>query len=96
VHRSDTGARKECRDGLPGHGHVHGDGVAFLDAEVFEDIGDAADLAEEFGVRNVLVVAWLVGLINDGNLGGDKNRRGDDIVKRTLSGCLKAQRSTQL
>ena len=66
--RPDPSTRQECGDSLPGHRHVHGDGVALLDAEVFEDIGDAADLAEEFRVGDVTVLARFVGLVDDGDL----------------------------
>ena len=47
VDGTDVRASKERSNGLPCYGQVHQDGVAFLDAERPEHIGDAADLAEE-------------------------------------------------
>ena len=47
VDSTDARASKERSNGLPCYGQVHRDGVAFLDAERPEHIGDAADLAEE-------------------------------------------------
>ena len=70
VQGTDTRAGQEGRDGLPGHRHVDRDGVALADAVVLEDVGKPGDLAEELAVANVLVLAGLVGLVDDGSLKG--------------------------
>ena len=47
VHRADARAGEHGDGGLGDHRHVDRDAVALLDAEVLEDVGEAADLAME-------------------------------------------------
>lgn len=72
VDGTDTSASEERRGGLPGHGEVDGDGVALLDAQIFEDIGDLADLLEEFGVGDFTTLARLIGFPDNGRLKSNK------------------------
>jgi hypothetical protein len=69
VDGSDTGTGEERGNGVPRHGHVHGDGVALLDAKVFEHVGDGTDLAEELGVGDVAMLTGFVCFVDDGDLG---------------------------
>lgn len=74
---TDTSTGEEGSDGLPGHRQVYGDGIAFLDAERFEDIGDAANLAEEFSVCDLAALTGLISFVDDGSL----------IIRLIFSGC---------
>lgn len=65
---ADAGAGEEGGDGVPGHGEVDGDGVAAFDAVGFEDIGDAADFVEKFGVGYFATAIGFVGFVDDGGL----------------------------
>jgi len=72
VNGTDTSAGKESGNGVPGHGHVDGNGVALLDSHTLEDIGDAANFTEKLGVGDFAAVIWLVGLVDDCSLFGRK------------------------
>jgi hypothetical protein len=65
VYSADAGTREESSDGLPSHRQIHRDRVALLDAERFENIGDAADFAEQFGVCDLTAFVWFVCFVND-------------------------------
>lgn len=103
VDGTDTRAGEECSDGLPCHRHVDRDGVALFDTIRLEDVGDAADFAEQLLVADFGAFTWLVGLVDDSGLwvGHSKAVRicihyteKTDLL--TLSGVWNAQRSTQL
>lgn len=68
VDRADARAREERGDRLPGHGQVDRDRVALLHAPGLEHVRDARDLAQELAKADVLVLARLVCLVNDGRL----------------------------
>ena len=68
VRGTDAGAGKHRVGALRDHREVYGDAVAALDAGLGEDLGDAADLAQELRVGDLLVVARLVGLPDNGGL----------------------------
>jgi len=74
VDGADAGAGEKSGGGLPGHGEVDGDGVAFFDAHGLEDVGDAADFAEEFGVGDEFALAWFVRFPDDSGLRGMVSR----------------------
>ena len=68
VHGADTRACEECGDCLPCHGEIDRDCVALLNAEILEDIRDAADFAEKLCVCDVASFVWLVCFVDDGGL----------------------------
>ena len=80
VDGADTRACKEGCDCLPCHGEIDRDGVALLNAEILEDVRDAADLAEKLSVGDVATFIWLVGFVNDGGL-RVIGTRADDFVR---------------
>jgi catechol 2,3-dioxygenase-like lactoylglutathione lyase family enzyme len=53
---------------LPGHGEVNRDGIAFLDAEGFEDVGDFAYFAKEFSVGDDTAIGRFIGFVDDRGL----------------------------
>lgn len=70
VDGAEAGAGEEGDEGLGDHGQVDGDGVALGDAHLLEDVGGAADLAQQLGVGQGAALADLVGLVDDGGLVG--------------------------
>ena len=70
VDSANSGAGEEGGDGVPSHGEVDRNGVALLDAPGPEDVGDAADFAEQFGVADFATLTRLVGFVDDGGLKG--------------------------
>jgi hypothetical protein len=70
VDGTNAGAGQERHEGLGDHGEVDGDGITLLDAHLLEDVGGAADLAEELAVGQGAALADLVGLVDDGGLVG--------------------------
>jgi hypothetical protein len=46
VYGTNTSASEEGSNGLPSHGQVYGDGVSFLYAQVFENVGNGANFTE--------------------------------------------------
>lgn len=68
VDSADTRAGEKDCDGLPRHRKVNGDGIAFLETEGFENIGDAADFAEKLGVSDFPSFSGLISLVDDGGL----------------------------
>lgn len=68
VDGTDTSAGEEGGDGLPCHGQVDRDGVALLDAQRLEDIGDAAHFTEKLRVRNFPALVGFIGFVDDGGL----------------------------
>lgn len=50
VYGTDACTGEEGGDSLPGHGEVDRNGVAALDTEIFEDVGDGAYFTEELCV----------------------------------------------
>ena len=68
VDRPNASTSEERGYGLPGHRKIDRDGLALLDSEGLEDIGDAADLAEEFCIGDLATLIRFVGFINDGGL----------------------------
>lgn len=61
-------AREEGRDGLPGHWKVDRHCITLADTKRLENIGDAADFAEEFTIGDGDTLVWLVSLPDDSNL----------------------------
>lgn len=55
-------------DRLPCHGQIDGDCVTLLDTEALENIGDAADLTEEFCVGDIPTTVRLIGLVDNRGL----------------------------
>jgi hypothetical protein len=97
VDSANSGTGEEGGDGVPSHGEVDRDGVALLDTPRPEDVGDAADFAEQFGVGDLATLTRFVGFVDDGGLkGASVNCSRARREVRTLLGCLYAQRSTQL
>lgn len=68
VDGADSSAGKEGGHRLPVHGKVDRDGVALLDAEALEDVGDTADFCEEFAISDFFAVGRLVCFVNNSNL----------------------------
>ena len=68
VYGTDTCAGEESSHGLPVHGKIDADGVTLLDTEGFENVGDSAYFAQEFGIGDVAAFAWLVGFVDNGSL----------------------------
>lgn len=68
VDGTNTRAGEEGGDGLPGHGQVEGDGVALLDSERLENIGEGGDFLEELAVADLGAFTWLVRLPNNSGL----------------------------
>lgn len=103
-HRVDSTDARTCEegnDGLPCHRKVDGHSVAFLDTEGFESIGEAGHFVQQFNKANITARAWFISFVDDRCLRITDQIRCEDMMKlmrqeRTLSGCLKAQRSTQL
>ena len=82
-HRVDgTDARtgEEGGDGLPRHGEVDRDRVAFLDTNRFEYIGKAGDFVQQFSKSDLSAGVWLISFVDDRGLGGitDQIRRHDE------------------
>lgn len=72
-HRVDgTNARtgEEGGDGLPCHGKVDRDSVAFLDTKGFEYIGNAGDFVQQFSKGDLTARAWLICFVDDRGLSG--------------------------
>lgn len=65
---SDAGAGEESSNSVPRHGEVNRDGIAFLDAELLEYIGDAGDFAQKLAVGYLGALARLVGFVDDSGL----------------------------
>ena len=65
---ADTRAGEEDCNCLPRHRKVNRDGIAFLEAERSENIGDAADFAEELGVSDFPSLSGLISFVDDGRL----------------------------
>ena len=65
VYGTDTCAGEESSHGLPVHGKIDANGVTLLDTEGFENVGDSAYFAQEFGIGDVAAFAWLVGFVDD-------------------------------
>lgn len=78
VDSTDTSASEESGGGLPCHGEVDGDGIALLDTEIFEDIGDLADLLKEFRVGDFTTLARFIGFPDNRRLYENRTR-----VRRT-------------
>jgi hypothetical protein len=102
-HRVDgTDARtgEEGGDGLPRHGKVDRDSVAFLDTEGFEHIGNAGDFVQQFSKGDLTTRARLISFVDNRSLSDITNQILGMMIttlqKPTLLGFLKAQRSTQL
>lgn len=97
---TDTSAGEESGYCLPSHGEVDGDGIAFLDSEAFEDVGDLAYFAKKFTIGDDAAIGRLVGFVDDRSLATfdvDMEVYEQRLKnKRTLSGFLKACLSTQL
>ena len=68
VYGTNTCAGEESSHGLPVHGKIDADGVTLLDTEGFENVGDSAYFAQEFGIGDVAAFAWLVGFVDNGSL----------------------------
>ena len=68
VDRANASASEEGSDGLPCHRKIDRDGITLLDAEGLENIGDAADFAEELCIGHLATLIRFVGFINDGGL----------------------------
>lgn len=68
MNRPDTRASEEGRYSVPSHREVHRDGVALLDAESLEHIGDAAHLAQKLCIGDQEALAGLISLVDDGRL----------------------------
>jgi hypothetical protein len=80
-HRVDgTNARtgEEGGDGLPCHGKVDRDSVAFLDTKRFEYIGNAGDFVQQFSKGDLTARAWLISFVDDRGLSGIT----DQIMRR--------------
>jgi hypothetical protein len=92
---------EEGGDGLPCHGKVNRDGVAFLDTKGFEYIGNAADFVQQFSKGDLTAGAGLISFVDNRGLSDITDQIWEYMMKTTLQkptllGFLKAQRSTQL
>ena len=65
---ADTRTGEEDCNCLPRHRKVNGDSIAFLETERSENIGDAADFAEELGVSDFPSLSGLISFVDDGGL----------------------------
>jgi hypothetical protein len=72
---TNTSTGKESRNGLPCHREIDGDGIAFLDAERLENIGDWADFAEKLRVANFAAFTRFIGFIDDSGLRSGRSAR---------------------
>lgn len=70
VDGADTSASKEGRGGVPCHGQVDTDGLALGNAEILENVGDPAGLAEKLGIGDGRTLTGLIGFVYDGGLRG--------------------------
>lgn len=68
VDGADTRTGEEDCNCLPRHRKVNGDSIAFLETERSENIGDAADFAEELGVSDFPSLSGLISFVDDGGL----------------------------
>ena len=105
VDSTNAGTSQKCSDGLPSHGKVDRDRIAFVNTKAFEDIGQSRDLAQQFGEGDFGPIGGFIGLIDNRSLyswhtkSRDVQHEGSIRPIReapTLFGCLNAQRSTQL
>jgi len=68
VDGTDTSAGEESGNGVPGHWHVDGDGVALFDSHILEDICYAANFTEKLGIGDFAAFIRLIGLVYDCSL----------------------------
>ena len=59
---------QESGDGVPGHGHVNGDGVTLFDSHTLEDVGYAAHLTEKLSKGDFTTFTRFIGLVDDCSL----------------------------
>lgn len=79
MNSTDTSAGKESCNSMPSHWHVDGDGVALLNSHTLEDVGNAADFAEELSIGDFATFTWLIALVDDCGLFKEKRKRGSAI-----------------
>jgi hypothetical protein len=65
---SDPSAGEKSSHGVPSHGKIDRNGIAFLNAEALEDVGETANFAHEFRIRNETAVLGLVCFVDNGGL----------------------------
>ena len=66
---TDARTGEEGSDGLPCHGKIDRDSVAFLDTKGLEYIGDAGDFMQQLSVGDVSALGWFISFVYDGSLG---------------------------
>lgn len=94
---TDTCTSEKRRYGLPSHREVYGDSIALANTQGLEYVGDAADLAEQFSVANVLAFVGFVCLVDDSCAGGILERPSElKLVSECISRKGDPYRSTQL
>jgi len=79
VDGTDARTCEEGSDGLPCHGKVNGDRIAFLDTIRFQHIGDAGDFMQQFSICDLSAFVRFISLVDDRSLRGDMDRSVTEI-----------------